>query len=167
MTFYYIRPYCLWLLLALFAFMSPANSQIRISEFLAQNDGLTRDQDGESPDWIELHNNSPVAVNLAGWRLTDAATNLARWTFPAVSIPANGYLLVFASGKNRAVSGAELHTNFQLEDSGGFLALIDAGGSIVHSHDYASQRANVSFGIAASSGGVTPLITSGATARYL
>src|SRR5512134_2418907 len=108
MASYYIRPYCLWLLLACFAFASPANSQIRISEFLAQNDGLTRDQDGESPDWIELHNNSSTAVSLAGWRLTDSGTNLAKWTFPAVSIAANGYLLVFASGKNHAVAGAEL-----------------------------------------------------------
>ena len=167
MAFYHIRSYCLWLLLAWFAFAWPANSQIRISEFLAQNDGLTRDQDGDSPDWIELHNNSAAAVSLAGWRLTDAGTNLSKWTFPAVSIPANGYLLVFASGKNRAVSGAELHTNFQLEDSGGFLALVDPAGAIVHSYQYGSQRANVSFGIAGSSGAATQLITSGATARYL
>jgi hypothetical protein len=167
MASYHIRPHCLWLMLACVAFASPANSQIRISEFLAQNDGLTRDRDGDSPDWIELHNNSPAAVSLAGWRLTDAATNLAKWTFPTVSIPANGYLLVFASGKNRAVAGAELHTNFQLEDSGGFLALVDSAGSIVHSYDYASQRANVSFGIAGSSTPATQLITSGATARYL
>src|SRR5688572_28624055 len=132
----HIRPYCLWLLLACFAFASPVNSQIRISEFLAQNDGLTRDQDGDSPDWIELHNSSSAAVNLAGWHLTDTGTNLAKWTFPAVSIPANGYLLVFASGKNCAIAGAELHTNFQLEDSGCLLALVDAGGSIIHSYDY-------------------------------
>ena len=38
---------------------------------------------------------------------------------------------------------------------------------IVHSHNYSSQRANVSFGVAGSPGAVTPLITSGATARYL
>src|SRR5688572_18105492 len=112
MVSYPIRSYCLWLLLAWSAFALPASSQIRISEFLAQNDGLTRDQDGDSPDWIELHNNSPAAVNLAGWHLTDTPTNLAKWTFPSVSIPANGYLLVFGSCINRAVSGVELHTSF-------------------------------------------------------
>src|SRR5678815_70322 len=121
MLSYHLRTFCRLTLLSLLALTLPAGAQLRISEFLAQNDGLTRDQDGDSPDWIELHNSSSAAVNLAGWHLTDAATNLAKWTFPTVSIPVNGYLLVFASGKNRAISGAELHTNFQLEDSGGFL----------------------------------------------
>ena len=110
----HLRTFCRWTLLSLLALASPASAQLRISEFLAQNDGLTRDRDGDSPDWIELHNSSSAAMSLAGWRLTDTGTNLAKWTFPAVTIPANGYLLVFASRKNRAVSGAELHTNFQL-----------------------------------------------------
>jgi hypothetical protein len=167
MLSYYVRPYCHWVLLASLAFALSANSQVRISEFLAQNDGLTRDQDGDSPDWIELHNSSPALVNIAGWHLTDTPTNLAKWTFPTVSIPANSYLLVFASGKNRAVSGAELHTGFQLEDSGGFLALADSTGSVVDSYNYPAQRANVSFGVPGVASVSTPLITSGATARYL
>lgn len=151
----------------LLAFTVQTHAQVRISEFLAQNDGLTRDLDGESPDWIELHNHSPEPVDLAGWRLTDTDTNLAKWTFPPVILPGNGYLLIFASGKNRAAPGAELHTNFQLEDSGGFLALTDPGGAIVHSHAYSAQRANVSFGIGGVSGNGIPLITAGGSARYL
>ena len=167
MLSYHLRPYCRWALLSLLALATPAGAQLRISEFLAQNGGLTRDQDGDSPDWIELHNSSPASVNLGGWHLTDTETNLAKWTFPATTLPANGYLLVFASGKNRAVAGAELHTSFQLEDSGGFLALTDPGGSVVHSYNYGAQRANVSFGIAGTSITATPLLTSGAAARYL
>jgi hypothetical protein len=153
--------------LLLSALAAPATAQVRISEFLAQNDGLTRDQDGDSPDWIELHNNSATPVNLGGWRLTDTATNLTKWTFPATNLPANSYMLVFASGKNRAVAGAELHTSFQLEDSGGYLALVNPGGSIVHSYNYGAQRANVSFGISGASSTAVPLLTSGATARSL
>ena len=44
---------------------------VRITEFLAENDGGLRDADGDSPDWIELFNDTPVAVDLAGWRLTE------------------------------------------------------------------------------------------------
>src|SRR6266550_282507 len=81
-----------------------------ISEFMADNSGIIADQDGASPDWIEIHNDSGAPANLAGWHLTDNAADLTRWTFPATNLSAGGYLIVFASGKNRAVAGAELHT---------------------------------------------------------
>src|SRR4051812_41541702 len=76
-------------------------ASVLISEFMAENDGSLHDQDGETPDWIELHNISASTVNLAGWHLTDA-TNLTKWTFPSTNLAANGYLIIFASGKNRA-----------------------------------------------------------------
>ena len=81
-------------LLSLFAIIltvfasNPSRAALVISEFLAENDGGLHDSDGDSPDWIELHNLSTNAVNLAGWRLTDTATNLSRWTFPATNLAA-------------------------------------------------------------------------------
>src|ERR1043165_3312673 len=65
-------------------------ASVVISEFLAENDGGLRDQDGDTSDWIELHNISAGAVDLAGWHLTDSPTNLTKWTFPSTNIPANG-----------------------------------------------------------------------------
>src|SRR3954447_917990 len=82
-----------------------------INEFLAQNDNGIVDQDGTHSDWIELRNTDPPAVNLSGWFLTDDAANLTKWQFPSVSVAGNGYLTVFASGKDRHVAGQELHTN--------------------------------------------------------
>ena len=43
--------------------------------FLASNlTGLT-DEDGETSDWIELHNPNPYDFNLEGWHLTDNLSN--------------------------------------------------------------------------------------------
>src|SRR4051812_26090779 len=70
----------------------PSRAAVVISEFLAQNDGGLRDLDGDTPDWIELHNTGASAVDLAGWHLTDNATNLTKWTFPATNIASGGYL---------------------------------------------------------------------------
>ena len=42
-----------------------------ISEFLAENLGGLEDEDGDSPDWIEITNPGPTPVNLGGWYLTD------------------------------------------------------------------------------------------------
>ncbi len=46
-----------------------------ISEFMADNSGIIFDQDGASPDWIEIRNDSAASVNLAGWHLTDSAAD--------------------------------------------------------------------------------------------
>src|SRR5262245_18261824 len=95
-----------------------------INEFVASNVHGLVDHDGDRSDWIELKNTGPAAVDLTGWYLTDEATNLTRWQFPTTSIPAGGYLTLFASGKDRAVAGQELHTNFHLDDEGEYLGLV-------------------------------------------
>jgi len=138
---------------------------LRITEFLAENDGGLRDADGETPDWIELYNDGAAAENLAGWHLTDSPTNLAKWTFPATNLPSAGLLVVFASGKDRAIAGAELHTNFRLDNNGGYLALVHPDGStIAQAFNYPLQRANVSFGVGRQVA-TSLLFTNGAAAR--
>src|ERR1041384_311957 len=89
------------LLGALILFQSPAFAQVRINEFMASNTRTLADEDGSFEDWIEIHNKGTNTVNLAGWYLTDDALNLAKWEFPWTNLAANGYLVVFASNKDR------------------------------------------------------------------
>src|SRR3989440_7219417 len=148
--------------------IASARAGVVISEFLAENDGGLRDQDGDTPDWIELYNNSAASVNLAGWHLTDSQTNLTKWTFPSIDLGPGTFLIVFASGKDRAVAGAELHTNFKLDNDGEYLALVMADGTTVASSysAFPHQRANVSFGIG-SSNTVATLLPSNSNAHWL
>src|SRR3954453_11959709 len=97
-----------------------------INEFLASNSHGIADADGDHSDWIELRNTDAAPANVGGWYLTDDAANPIKWQIPATTtIAANGFLLVFASGKNRAVAGQELHTNFSLNGTDGeYLGLI-------------------------------------------
>lgn len=106
----------------------PYSNSVTISEFAADNPGPVvlpgsiSDMDGDSSDWIELHNAGPTA-DLSGWKLTDDPLVPDKWTFPAGTLLGwNSRLLVFASGKNRRLNGVELHTNFKLSNSG-FLQL--------------------------------------------
>ena len=140
---------------------------VTINEFVAENDGGLHDRDGATPDWIELFNDSLAPVNLGGWHLTDNATNLTKWTFPATNISAGGYLIVFASGKDRATNGAELHTNFQLENNGGYLALVDSNGVVASAFHYPQQHRNVSFGPGTSNVQSIVLLGAGAPAQWL
>ncbi len=120
---------------------------ITLSEFMADNDETLNDADGDASDWIEIANTSEQAVDLAGWGLTDDPAAPFAWRFPAVSVPPRGFLVVFASGKNRANATAQLHTHFRLDRSGGYIGLFRPGGepaSVFES--YPTQEEDVSYG---------------------
>ena len=130
--------------------MRPSNRLPLITEFLAHNRVTLPDEDGDFPGWIELHNPGTNAVNLEGWFLTDDALQRSKWRLPATNLAARGFLVVFASGKNRAVAGARLHTNFQLDDAGEYLALVQPDGVTVANEfapTYPAQSADRSYGL--------------------
>ncbi len=126
-----------------------------ISEFLASNNGngtnALRDEDGDASDWIEIANPGSTPQSIGGWFLTDTTNSLTKWRFPdGASVPALGYLVVFASGKNRTNNLARLHSNFQLSaDPPEYLALVNPNTNII-SHffpTYPTQQQNVSYGL--------------------
>ena len=137
-----------------------------ISEFLASNSGGLRDIDGETSDWIEIFNPTSSPVDLGNWMLTDDATEIDQWSFPSVVIQPDEYLIVFASDKDRAVAGEQLHTNFRLSSGGDFLALAQPDGTIVSqfSPQYPAQNTNISFG---STFVVDPFVQAGSAASTL
>ncbi len=101
-----------------FIIFSASASHPVINEVMASNRTVIHDEDGDYEDWIELYNPSEIPVNMEGFGLSDDYDNPFRWIFPAVEIPAQGYLLVWASGKDRRDSSANLHTNFSISSQG-------------------------------------------------
>ena len=118
-----------------------------INEFVALNKSTLYDEDGQSSDWIEIFNPNQEAINLGGYFLTNNSNNLEKWRFPNFSLDANGYLIVFASGKDR--DNGELHTNFRISKSGGYLGLVDPDGKSIVSEfsEFPVQFENFSYGI--------------------
>ena len=140
----------------------------RLSEIMADNRSGLSDEDGDEVDWLEIQNPNPVAQDIAGWYLTDDPGILTKWQFPAVSINANGYLVVFASGKDRRVSGQNLHTNFSLRAAGESLLLVKPDGvTVVSEFTFGQQEEDVSFGLSAITSSTGTLITANAPARAL
>jgi hypothetical protein len=140
-----------------------------INEFLANNNNGLMDEDGERSDWIELRNTDASAVNLGGWYLTDDSANFTKWPIPSTSLAGNGYLVVFASGKNRTVAGQPLHTNFSLDAAGEYLALVRPDQTIASefSPTYPAQLADVSYGVASSAITTDLLVDEEASVRLL
>jgi len=145
-----------------------APAQVVISEFMADNKTTLADEDREFSDWIEIYNTGSTTVNLAGWSLTDDETRQARWFFPATNIVAKGFMVIFASGKDRSTPGAPLHTDFALKASGEYLALVKPDGSVAteFAPSFPPQTADFSYGLAQDVVTNT-LIASGAGARVL
>jgi hypothetical protein len=136
-------------LLAVSACVLVSRADPIISEFMAANTKVLADEDGAFSDWIELHNPGESDVNLAGWHLTDSASNKTKWKFPDLTLPAGGYLLVFASSKDRTNPAGPLHTNFALSAGGEYLGLIQPDGTTVASEfnpGFPAQADNVSYG---------------------
>jgi hypothetical protein len=142
-------------------------SQVIISEFMADNKHTLADEDGQFPDWVEVYNTTATNVNLAGWSLTDDPARQARWFFPATNLDAKGFLVVFASGKNRTVVGAPLHTDFALKAGGEYLALVRPDGTVAteFAPTFPPQYTDVSYGLAQNVITNT-LLASGATAKF-
>jgi hypothetical protein len=99
--------------------------KLLITEIMALNSSGLKDRDGDYSDWIEIFNPASHPVDLTGWALTDNPEKPGKWKFPAMTLPVNGYLVVFASEKDRSVPGEELHTNFKLSGPGEYLALME------------------------------------------
>lgn len=144
------RACCIWLLLA--GWLLPAfgllAQPVLVTEFMAANNSGLADEGGEFSDWIELYNTTSGSVPLQGWSLSDDPKAPAQWRFPAVTLPARGFMVVFASGKNRVDPKGKLHTNFKLSPEGGSLLLANPDGEIVSAFlKYPRQISDVSYGI--------------------
>jgi hypothetical protein len=153
-----IRRVALSLLVGL-VLVSPASAGVAISEFMASNTSTLATTNGLYEDWIEIHNNSGAAVDLAGWYLTDNPADLRKWQFPSTAttspLPDNSYLIVFADGAEDAVLQGELHASFKLSAGGEFLALVEPDGETVayqFNPEFPAQTANISYGIDAGTG---------------
>ena len=146
MSFQFVRLLCAFIFLAA---ACPASGAIRITEFVTSNlRGLT-DEDNNHEDWIEVFNDGTNSVSLDGWFLTDSASNLTKWRFPATNIGPTQFIVVFASNKDRRNPGATLHTNFKLSETGEYLALVQPDGVTIatqFSPTFPVQGTDVSFG---------------------
>ena len=162
---------CYCLIVLTFSVLT-ARADLVISEFMASSSSNSDflDEDGNSSDWIEIHNNGDAPVDLDGYYLTDDPSDLEMWRFPARTLNGGEYLVVFASGNDRTEDEGELHSNFRLSVTGDYLALVQPDGTTV-AHEYTpvypEQFEDESFGLAlpANLQQVT-LIQEGADARW-
>ena len=74
---------------------------MRINEVVSSNSEYI-DEDGDTPDWLELHNYGTQDISINGWFLSDDVDDLEKWIFPNITLSPNQYLLLWASSKDRS-----------------------------------------------------------------
>lgn len=112
---------------------------LTINEFQASNSTTIADESGAYPDWIELYNAEPEALDLAGFTLSNDLETPALHTLGALSVEAGGYLLLWADGD---VADGDQHLGFNLPSDGGTIGLYDDQGRALTRLEYAPQAAD-------------------------
>ena len=110
------------------------DGSVIINEVMA--DALTglRDDEDELVDWIELRNTTNHDIQLNMFALSDNEKRPLKWRFPdGAVIPANGYYLVFCSGKDRQDRNMPgvYHTNFRISAENETIILADSQGHVL------------------------------------
>ena len=115
----------------------PVAGKLIINEFMCSNDNIPVPGDnGDFPDWIEIHNTGDTPLDMGGWFVTDALDDLAQYQLPTdnpelTTVPPKGYLILYCDGL-----GEGLHTNFKLGSGGEDVAISIDGVELTEGYSY-------------------------------
>ncbi len=146
---FYKRNICIAAFLIFLIF--PAFPQLYINEFMARNKTGLKDNKGKFSDWIEIYNAGNMAVDLAGYYLTDTIGNpgksmIEKGHSDSTTIKSHGFLVLYADGKP---DNGILHLAFKLKKTGEQVALYKKEGQkyvVIDEVTYKEQFKDVSYG---------------------
>ena len=124
-----------------------AEATVRLNEYAPGSSITLADEDGDFTPWVELYNYGEKPVTLTSFTLSDDPVELSKWVFPAVTIPAGGYQVVYLSGKTKEYTeGGALHASFRLTGEEQSLTLYGADGRRVDTCSVYELTSNLSYG---------------------
>lgn len=124
------------LVLPLLAACTTQPSPVVLNELVASNVSGLQDDQGGTPDWIELVNTSEEEVSLDGWFISDDPDKPQRHALDGLTVPAQGYLLLMSTDAP-VQEGAVL--SFRLSADGEAVVLSNPEG-VVDSIAFGAQR---------------------------
>ena len=119
------------------------DAQLVINEVCSSNDESYIDSNGDSPDWIELYNNTDTAIPLDGYYISDNLDYSYKWRMPNVIIDAGAYLIIIADGQDIA---DELRTSFKLAKLGEEVTLKSPDKELVDHMIIPQLKSDISYG---------------------
>ena len=130
--------------------------QLLINEFSAANKEHLTDNYGETPDWIEIYNSGATDIDLTGYYMSDNLANPTKWEVPGGIVPAGGFLIVYATGRDEFFGGF-LHAGFKItQTQGEDIVLTGPGQAVIDFPSSAQNAAGDQRKCAIGSSGFTP-----------
>jgi hypothetical protein len=80
---------------------------LRINELQASNRHGLLDDEGNSSDWVELHNTGSKMLRLGGYRLAKSEAPADGWQLPNIAIAPGGFHVIWMSGLDRVTLSPE------------------------------------------------------------
>lgn len=109
-----------------------APTDLSLNELMTVNVATVQDEAGDFDPWVEIYNNGPGSVTLAGTYLTDDANDLTKWAIPAGDLNDGEFLTLWLDGETGEGTN---HTSFAANAAGGELLLTD-GISVIDTITY-------------------------------
>nr|MEE4269244.1 CotH kinase family protein [Candidatus Krumholzibacteria bacterium] len=119
---------------------------LRLNEFMADNDSVVPDEAGEYDDWLELYNGGTEPVSLGGLFLTDNLESSTKWALPDLVLGPGEFLVVWC---DEDLDQGPLHASFKLGAGGeelGLFAGFAAGNLPIDVLVFGAQTTDVSWG---------------------
>jgi len=124
---------------------NPSDMPLVINEFMASNNSIETDPQGQYDDWIEIYNHGSFAIDIGGMYMTDDLSDPTQWRIPPETILDSGaYLLIWADND---ISDIGLHANFKLDSDGEGIGLFDSDGiALIDNVTFPKQTTDISYG---------------------
>lgn len=134
--------------------------KLRITELLAVNNTVNKDEFGEYDDWFEFHNEDTKTVNLSGMFVSNNLNNPRAFKLPSINIAPGEYKIFWA---DNTPNQGNFHVDFKLASSGeevGIFETVDHGNVLIHGWKYGLMSADVSMGFMPETGTAPEYLTS-------
>ena len=119
---------------------------VYLNEFMPSNASTLVGPDGAYCDWIELYNTTGSDVDLSGFGVSDSATQPLKYTLPkGTTIPANGVLLIYCTGRETPDGADKIEAPFGLAAYSESVVFSTPNGRILDQYDYTRADTDISF----------------------
>ena len=102
---------------SLIIFSVSFSQNVLLNEIVSSNHNTYNDEDGDTPDWIELYNSTSNNISLNNWGLSDDIEDPFKWRIPNVILAPEDFLMILASDKDRVDMISEWETIIDIGDS--------------------------------------------------
>ena len=95
--------------------------ELKINELMSSNRNVVYDEDGDSPDWLEIINTGSSGIYMGDYYLSDDVSIPLMWQLPDMELQAGETMLIFASGKDRWQTNLSRYTFIDKGDTWNYI----------------------------------------------